>query len=128
MATYRRTSGALPFCSSSFSRIGAPPAVNWLAPSADPGCVAAATLTVKEKRGTDISGMAQHRRRSVASRRCNFAAREQGRWADLQSRPTANSHPRVDGIFAELACSLISGGVEPFLVVMADPNIAGSPA
>jgi hypothetical protein len=73
--------------------------VDWLAPSADPGCAAAATLTVKERRGTDISGVAQHRR-LVTLRICS--------WADLQSRPTANSHCRVGGIFAELACSPIS--------------------
>ena len=35
-----------------FPRICAPPAVNWLAPSSDPGCAAAATLAVKEQRGT----------------------------------------------------------------------------
>jgi hypothetical protein len=34
-----------------FPRIGAPTAMDWLAPSADPGCTAAATLAVKESAG-----------------------------------------------------------------------------
>ena len=110
MEPYRRTSGALLFCSSSFSRIGAPPAVNWLAPSADQGCAAAATLTVKEKRGTDISGVAQHRARPLLVGAANLQHENKGAGLICRAGQPLHSHPRVDGIFAELACNLISGG------------------
>ena len=39
------------FAQVQFPRIGAPTALDWLAPSTDPGCTAAATLAVKESAG-----------------------------------------------------------------------------
>ena len=46
-----------------FPRICAPPAVNWLAPSSDPGCAAAATLAAKENAKPKLRAPPPHRMR-----------------------------------------------------------------